>query len=236
SPLEDTLFSWPDHEIDYVYSHDITLKVVDASPDARLTVTRMRVNGSSLTPPNIPGYRWAVPNSQVKLKYTGFIQQVFNTQAESLATYVSSTAGDTMSMRFNASSLLVYGPCGPDNGLMRLILNNYHHIVNTSKPFACSDCLLFQPEARGLGKSHLRKLLIENMDGKTLGINRFELFRPIYVSSVSGMRSIAAASGMASLVVTCIMMMAVYVIKSVKNRRSMGAPHANRRWFQLFFP
>ncbi|CAE7233810.1 unnamed protein product [Rhizoctonia solani] len=198
----DTLFSWPDNRLEYLYLHNMTLKVVDASPDARLTVTKVRVNGSSLTPHNAPGHIWAVPSNGAGLKYTGFVQQASSVQTESSSTYVSSTAGDTVSMRFNASALLVYGPCGPENGLMRVTLNGEQRIVDTSKPFACSDCLLFQ--ARGLQTLHLHQLLIENVDGKTLGINRLEFFRVIFPGydrrQDTTVRAMAVAFGIANRV------------------------------------
>ncbi|CAE7074132.1 unnamed protein product, partial [Rhizoctonia solani] len=166
----DTLFSWPDNSLDYYYLHKITLKVFDASPDARLTITRVRVNGSSLSRIDWPAIRWIVPSNKDGLKYTGFIQQASEAHTESSTTYVSSIAGNTMSMRFNGSSLLMYGPCGPANSLMRVAIDGQQQIVNTSRPFACSDCLLFQ--ARGLQPHYLHRFLIENVDGKALGINR----------------------------------------------------------------
>ncbi|CAE7122646.1 unnamed protein product [Rhizoctonia solani] len=230
----DTLFSWPDNDLDYLYLHDITLKVVDASPDARLTVTRVQVNGSSLSVISESTARWIVPSNKDGLRYIGFTQQASETQTGSSTTYVSSTAGDTMSMEFNGSSLLVYGPCGPDNGLMRVSIDGEQQIVNSSKPFACSDCLLFQ--ARGLQPNHLKRLLIENVDGKTLGINRLELFRvrlPVFAYPGVADRAVAVGCGILSVFLTCMMMMAVYVIKFVKKRRSMGGPYANQHWFQL---
>ncbi|CAE7093848.1 unnamed protein product [Rhizoctonia solani] len=171
NPSRDTLFSWPDKPLDYFYLHNITLKVVDTSPGALLTVNSVQVNGSSLNNNGLPAYRWTVPSSNKdRLKYTGFIGEASEARTGSLTTYMSSTAGDTVSMQFNASTLLVYGPCGPETGLMRVTIDGQQDVVNTSKPFASSDCLLFQ--AWGLQNYHLHRLLIENVDGKVLGINR----------------------------------------------------------------
>ncbi|CAE6504459.1 unnamed protein product [Rhizoctonia solani] len=100
NPSEDTLFSLLSKPTDQLFQHYITLKIIDASPDAELTLTKARVNGSSF----IDGYsdtdRWIVPSNNDTLKYVGFVPQASVARAESSTTYVSSKAGDTMSMQF----------------------------------------------------------------------------------------------------------------------------------------
>ncbi|KDN41049.1 hypothetical protein RSAG8_07755, partial [Rhizoctonia solani AG-8 WAC10335] len=45
----DTLFSWWSTSGDFLSSQNLTLRVLDASPDARLTVAGARVNGISFS-------------------------------------------------------------------------------------------------------------------------------------------------------------------------------------------
>ncbi|EUC54493.1 P12 domain protein, putative [Rhizoctonia solani AG-3 Rhs1AP] len=169
SPSEDTLFSLYGNPIDIYYQHNITLKVLDASSDARLSVVRARVNGSLFVNDYFPPDRWIVPSNEDRLRYSGFIQTASVSHVNSSTTHISTEAGSTVSMQFNGSTILVYGPCGPEYGLMRVTINGEQQMVNASKPFASDDCLLFQ--AWGLPSTYLHRLLIENVDG-TLGINR----------------------------------------------------------------
>ncbi|CAE7155014.1 unnamed protein product [Rhizoctonia solani] len=104
NPSGDTLFSWPDRGLDYLYLHNVTLKVVDAPPDARLIITRVQVNESTMSGHGVPADYWIVPSNADGLKYTGFTQQPSVAQVESSTTYVSSTAGDTMSIGFNGQT------------------------------------------------------------------------------------------------------------------------------------
>ncbi|CAE7155021.1 unnamed protein product, partial [Rhizoctonia solani] len=234
-PSGDTLFSFRGSPVDNYDLHNVTLEVLDAPPGAHLTITRARVNTSLLLDNHTPPIdRWTVPSNADGLKYTGFMQQASAAQSRTLSTHTSSTAGSSMSMWFNGSSLLVYGPCGPDNGLMGVTIDGRQQIVNTSKPFASSDCLLFQ--TWGLQWTHFHRLLIENMDGKKLGINRFELFRiTTYPIPRTIDRGVAVGCGIASVFITCMMMIAVYVIKFVRRRQTMDVPEANRHWFQLLY-
>ncbi|CAE6464392.1 unnamed protein product [Rhizoctonia solani] len=173
-PSGETLFNLLSKPTDQFFQHNVTLKVIDASPNALLTVTRARVNGSSYGDFYLYTDRWVLPSNEDRLKYTGFVPQSSVAHAESSTTYVSSSAGDSVSMQFNGSALLVYGPCGPTNGLMRISIDGQQEVVNTSKPFASNDCLLIQ--SWGLPEV-LHELLIENVDGGKLGIDRLDFFR-----------------------------------------------------------
>ncbi|KDN45011.1 hypothetical protein RSAG8_05184, partial [Rhizoctonia solani AG-8 WAC10335] len=174
NPSADTLFSSQGQPNNDPYLQNITLKVLDASPDAELTIKQAQVNGSSFTDVSWNLERWIIPSNDTRLSYTGFVQRASAAQAGSQTTYVSSQAGDSMSMQFNGSTLLLHGPCGPTNGLMKVKIDDYESTVNTSKPIPSNDCLLFQ--AWGIPRTKMHELLVENVDGATLGIERIEFF------------------------------------------------------------
>ncbi|CAE6492221.1 unnamed protein product [Rhizoctonia solani] len=230
APSGGALFGLKGNPIDIFYPHNITLKVLDASSDAQLSVTRARLNGSSFTNNQFPVENWIVPRNEDRLKYTGFAQKTNASQIEASTTRVSSQAGDSLFMQFNGSTILVYGPCGPGNGLMRVTIDGRQQTVNTSKPFASSDCLLF--EAWGLTSTYFHRLLVENVDGRTLGINRFELFRVLFYGGPEiSDRTVQVACGIASVFVAGIVMMGVYMGRSVKKWRGVDASQSNQRWF-----
>ncbi|KAH7337119.1 hypothetical protein B0J17DRAFT_719011 [Rhizoctonia solani] len=124
--------------------------ILDASPNAELTVDQARVNGSTL--------RWTIPSHDKSLSYKGFIEQPSAAEAGSRAMYISSKAGDTASMQFNASTFLLHGPCGPTNGLIKVTIDGR------------------ESTAKGFSRSMMHQLVIENVDGATLGIDKFEFF------------------------------------------------------------
>ncbi|KAF8746617.1 hypothetical protein RHS02_00699, partial [Rhizoctonia solani] len=173
SPFGGTLASIRGGATDQFYLHNVTLKVINASSEAELTVTQARVNGSSFGDVIINADRWIVPSDDTRLSYTGFTQHPGAAKAGSSTTYISSKAGDKVSMRFNASTFLIHGPCGPANGLIKVSIDGRESMVNTSKPIASNDCLLFQAWGFPALKEH--DLLIENMGGM-LGIDRLEFF------------------------------------------------------------
>ncbi|CAE6403675.1 unnamed protein product [Rhizoctonia solani] len=174
NPSSDMLFRLHGQAIDDMHLQNITLKVLDASPDAELTIKQARVNGSSFADVEWDSNRWIIPSNDAKMSYTGFVQEASSVQAGSPTTYVSSKAGDTMSMQFNASTLLIHGPCGPTNGLMKVKIDDQEATVNTSKPIKSEDCLLFQ--AWAFPRTRMHELRVENVDGAALGINRLEFF------------------------------------------------------------
>ncbi|CUA72738.1 hypothetical protein RSOLAG22IIIB_10275 [Rhizoctonia solani] len=174
NPSEDTLFSLHGQSIDDLYAQNITLKVIDASPGAKLTLKQARVNGSSYVDDIWEWDRWIIPSNDTRLNYTGFAQQPSSAQAGLQTTYISSKAGDTVFTQFNGSTFLIYGPCGPTNGLIKVEIDSKASTVNTSKPIPSDDCLIFQ--AWGLPSPNLHELRIENVDGAALAINRIEFF------------------------------------------------------------
>ncbi|CAE6451260.1 unnamed protein product [Rhizoctonia solani] len=101
SPSEGTLFSLRGEPTDYLYQHDIMLKVLDASTDAQLVVTRARVNASTYADIYIPADFWTIPSNDDMLVYTGFTPQVNVAHSGSPTTYISSKAGDMLSLQLN---------------------------------------------------------------------------------------------------------------------------------------
>ncbi|CAE6439418.1 unnamed protein product [Rhizoctonia solani] len=174
SPSGDTLFRLHGQSTDQFYLHNITLRVLDASPDAELTVNQARVNGSSNADDYYSIHNWIVPSDDTRLSYMGFVEQANVTGAGSQTTYTSSKAGDTASMQFNGSALFIYGPCGPTGGLLKVKIDDRESTVNTSTAIPSNDCLLFQ--SRGLQHNMMHQLVVENVGGSTVGINRLEFF------------------------------------------------------------
>ncbi|KDN44983.1 hypothetical protein RSAG8_05156, partial [Rhizoctonia solani AG-8 WAC10335] len=232
-PSGDTLFSHQGGSNDELYLRNITLKVVHASTDAQLTVNRARVNGSTFADSFVPPDTWTVPSDDDSLKYTGFTPQASGTRAESSTVYISSRVGDTLSMKWNASAFVMYGPCGPTNGLMRVTIDSHdqqrirQQTVNTSKPFASNDCLLFQTWS--LGSTSPNQILIENLDGGMLGIARFDALK-VQLSNTSRatvMRATVAACVVLGVIAVSAATIVVYVRKAVKREQEAGGPLTN---------
>ncbi|KAF8685546.1 hypothetical protein RHS04_00472 [Rhizoctonia solani] len=167
SPFGGTLASIRGGATDQSYLHNVTLKVINASSEAELTVTQARVDGSSFGDFILNADRWIVPSDDTRLSYTGFTQHAGAAKAGSSTTYISSKS------RRQTSTFLIHGPCGPANGLIKLSIDGRESTLNTSEPIASNDCLLFQAWGFPALKEH--DLLIENMGGM-LGIDRLEFF------------------------------------------------------------
>ncbi|EUC54496.1 P12 domain protein, putative [Rhizoctonia solani AG-3 Rhs1AP] len=221
NPSIDTLFRFHGPAIDDMHLQNITLKVLDASPDAELTIKQARVNGSSFADAEWDSDRWIIPSNDAQMSYTGFVQQASSVQAGSQTTYVSSQAGDAMSMQFNGSTLLIHGPCGPTNGLMKVKIDDQEATVNTSKPITSDDCLLFQAWAFPRTKMH--ELRVENVNGAALGINRLEFFTVTPYGKggkgTSGNGSIVA--GIVIVVVFTVMAVVVLTWKVHKKKKNV---------------
>ncbi|KAJ1303568.1 hypothetical protein OPQ81_011752 [Rhizoctonia solani] len=195
------------------YRHNITLKITDASLEAELTVTQARVNGSTHADIYVPADRWIVPSSDDRLEYKG--------------------AGDTLSMQFNGSTFLIYGPCGPASGLMTVTIDGRQQTVNTSKPFASDDCLLFQ--AQSISVRSLHQLLIENTDGRTLGIDRLEFFMILTYKVGPGhtLGAIVVSCAVMGAIILGAVTIIVYVKRAVKKKQGMELSQAARGWLKL---
>ncbi|CAE7169515.1 unnamed protein product [Rhizoctonia solani] len=172
NPSKGTLFTIKASPIDQYYLHNITLKVVSASSDARLTVTQARINGPSSANSLNSLDRWTLAGDDPALKYTGFTQHP-SPSGQGSPTYVSTSAGDKAYMSWNGSAVLLYGSCGPSNGLMRVTIDGFERTLNLSNPFQSNDCLLFQSHSTSPYIHH--RLEIENLGG-FLEIGRMEIF------------------------------------------------------------
>ncbi|KAB5595183.1 P12 domain containing protein [Ceratobasidium theobromae] len=188
--LDDTEVDWSPsgsvllglHDLTFTPQHSVLLKILDASDGARLTINQVRVNGSTITDDNIPFTRWTLPsNDSEHFEYTGLTWQT-NTPDLAFPTTYFSSVGDKVSVASNASVFAIYGPCGPSNGLMQVSISSEGtSTVNTSRPFQADDCLLFQ--SGGMTSTVMHNFVIENVDGRQLGINRVEFGRILVFTS-----------------------------------------------------
>ncbi|CAE6503766.1 unnamed protein product [Rhizoctonia solani] len=173
NPSEGTLFTIKNSFLDELNLQNVTLKVMDASPNARLTVTQARVNSSSRTHSQFDYDRWTLASDSPLLRYNGFTPSTAG--PGSLARYVSTTAGDKVHMSWNGSTVLLYGPCGPSSGLVRVAIDGNERTLNLSRPFQSDDCLLFQ--SQDISSNIFHRLEVENIDGGLFLLDRMEFMR-----------------------------------------------------------
>ncbi|CAE6444636.1 unnamed protein product [Rhizoctonia solani] len=253
NPSKNTLLEFRAPLLGDLAMHNITLKVLDASPDAELTVSQARVDGSSFadrlwssdrwaisnyklqaSPLSLADHfwasdRWAISSNDVQLSYTGFAQQASTTQSRLQTTSVSSKAGDTMSMQFNGSTFLIHGPCGPTNGLMKVTVDGHESTVNTSKPLVSDDCVLFQAWAES--PSYMHQMTVENVDGTILGISRVEFFKiDLHRREASGRLD----ASLAMLVVAAIILGLTPVLSCIYLANSKQGKRLRRMFKEMF--
>lgn len=181
---------------------------------------------------SIPSVRWILPSNDSTFSYNGFVQHMSSPGLASTTTYISTSVGDKMSAKFNggcffyavmypdthyfvASAFVVYGPCGPSGGLIRVSTYTTQAIVNISTPFQADDCLLFQ--SQGMPSVSWNQLEIENMDGRQLGINRIEFFRTTTFSESEG-RNATPWITVSSVVVAILVMVGIIIIYALLAR------------------
>ncbi|KAG8687922.1 hypothetical protein FRC11_006369 [Ceratobasidium sp. 423] len=203
---------------DQFLHQNLTIKVLEASAGARLTINGAFLNASTLADIPFPTERWTLPSNDGALKYTGFVQQQAASGLASPTTYVSSAAGDKVSMTFNASAFTIYGPCGPSSGLMRVAIDgNTPDTINTTKPIQSDDCLLYQ--SPGLAVDRLRSFEMENVDGRTLALNRVEYFR--IITFTTGGRSTKVGGMAAGIALGVIVLIAgLVLLYSTRGRKT----------------
>ncbi|KAH7322092.1 hypothetical protein B0J17DRAFT_772935 [Rhizoctonia solani] len=176
SPSGDVIYFFPGLPTDQYLHQNLTIKVLEASSGSRLIINKAEINGSTFGDIEVSKDEWKLATNDGALQYTGFIQKSAPAGLDSPTTYVSTTAGDKMSMpQFNGSALTIYGPCGPSSGLMRVKVYQQDDVVNTTKPFQSDDCLLYQSPGMPVDRFH--SLDIENVDGRTVAITRMEFIR-----------------------------------------------------------
>ncbi|CAE6395825.1 unnamed protein product [Rhizoctonia solani] len=167
-----TLFTIGASPLDQHYLRNVTLEIIEASPDARLTVSQVHINGSSFGDGLFDYDRWMLTGDNPTVKYTGFTQRP---RPGSPTTHASTTTGDKVELSWNGSAVLLYGPCGPSNGLVRVGIDGFDRTLNLSRPFQSDDCLLFQ--SHGMSSHAYHRLEIENLDGGLLVLDRMEFIR-----------------------------------------------------------
>ncbi|KAB5587663.1 hypothetical protein CTheo_8897 [Ceratobasidium theobromae] len=212
-PSGDVLFSI--HGVDNLVQHMLSLRVANTAANAHLTINQVRINGSAFTDMIIPSVRWILPSNDSTFSYNGFVQHMSSPGLASTTTYISTSVGDKMSAKFNASAFVVYGPCGPSGGLIRVSTYTTQAIVNISTPFQADDCLLFQ--SQGMPSVSWHQLEIENMDGRQLGINRIEFFRTTTFSESEG-RNATPWITVSSVVVAILVMVGIIIIYALLAR------------------
>ncbi|CAE6534437.1 unnamed protein product [Rhizoctonia solani] len=219
NPSGDILFTTPGDaaKSDDDLHQNLTIKVIEASNGARLTVNKAFINGSSFVTDPFPSDRWTLASNDGALKYTGFVQQQATTGLPSPTTYVSSAVGDKVFMQYNGSAFTIYGPCGPSNGLMRVIIDGKEDTTNTTKPFQSDDCLLYQ--SPGMSSNNLHTLEIDNVDGRTLAINHIEFFRILINGNSSG-ATMTGAKIVGIVIGVIVGVAALIILYSTRSRKS----------------
>ncbi|CAE6498278.1 unnamed protein product [Rhizoctonia solani] len=224
NPSGDILYTFPGNPTDDGLHQNLTIKVLEAANDARLTVNRAFINGSAFAAGYWPAEEWTLASNDGALKYTGFVQQQATAGLGSPTTYVSSTAGDKMSMQFNGSAVTIYGPCGPSSGLMHVNIDGQQDTINMTKPFQSDDCLLYQ--SPGIPASSIHTLEIDNVDGRTLAVNRLEFDRVLIVGNARTQVATLAGAKIAGIVVGVIVGVAALIIlyssRSSKSRKKFN--------------
>jgi hypothetical protein len=120
------------------------------------------------------------------------------------------------------SMILLYGPCGPSNGIMRVTLDRYEFTSNTSKPLQSDDCLLFQ--SPGLSPSFYHELEIENVDGRAFSLNRVEILRGGSLVSPGSGNTISEIVGiMLFVVLLAVGVVTVYTAMTKKSTKRFTA-------------
>jgi len=219
NPSDGSLFSIKD--LDNLQRHSLSLTVQNASAGSLLSVNQARINASTFSDQITPSAQWDLPSNDGVFSYTGFVQQQSAGGSPSPTTYTSSAIGDTASVTFNGSTVLVYGPCGPSSGLIRVTIDDTPESVNTTTPVASSNCILYQ--SRGYSALNVHKLVVENQDGKPLSINHMSFFRVIeYSGTKSGANIAAVVGGVIGGIVFVAFLIVLYSMRSRQTRQKIN--------------
>lgn len=101
---------------------------------------------------------------------------------------------------------------------MQVTLDDGHsETINTTKPIQSDDCLLYQ--SPGIAVDHLRSFEMENVDGRTLALNRVEYFR--IITFTNGGRSAKVGGMVAGIVLGVIVAVAgLVILYSTRGRKT----------------
>ncbi|KAF8595409.1 hypothetical protein BDV93DRAFT_611414 [Ceratobasidium sp. AG-I] len=215
----DTLFNF--QALDNLKEHNLQLSVQNAAAGSLLTINQARINASTFSDQILPSSQWDLPSNDGGFTWTGFQQQPSTSGSLSPTTYVSSTIGDKASFQFNGSTVLIYGPCGPSNGLVYVSIDGESNTVNTSTPIAADNCLLYQ--SRGYSALNLHQLEVMNQDGKSLGINHMQFFRVLeHTTGNSSTTPGAIVGGVIGGIVFVALCIVLYSLRSRKTRQKIN--------------
>jgi hypothetical protein len=81
---------------------------------------------------------------------------------------------------------------------------------------------------------NLHEVVIENVDGGTLSISRFEFFRVLPYSDRPGIRAPVVAGVTLGVIAVCALIIVVYVRRAAKKKEEMAGRLVNRRLSRLF--
>ena len=117
--------------------------------------------------------------------------------------------------------MLIYGPCGPSNGLLNVAIDGESSTVNTSTPIAADNCLLYQ--SKGYSALNLHQLEVTNQDGKSLGINHLQFFRVLeHTTGNSSTTPGAIVGGVIGGIVFVALCIVLYSLRSRQTRQKIN--------------
>ncbi|KAG9077933.1 hypothetical protein FRC06_008627 [Ceratobasidium sp. 370] len=137
-------------------------------------------------------------------------------------TYVSSGAGNTGAITYNGSTVLIFGPCNPTSGLLRVSIDGSDTItVNTSSPISSNNCLLYQ--SPGYSALALHTLSFTTEGDQPVGINHLEFFRVLeHSDGGDGVTPGAIVGGVIGGIVLIAVLIVAYSMRSRKTRQKIN--------------
>lgn len=123
------------------------------------------------------------------------------------------------------STVLVYGPCGPQNGLVSFSIDGAATSVNTSSPVAADNCLLFL--SQGYSALNLHQLEITNQEGRPLSFNHLQFLRVLeHTTGSSSTTPGAIVGGVIGGIVFVALCIVLYSLRSRKTRQKINKSFA----------
>ncbi|KAG8730937.1 hypothetical protein FRC12_019991 [Ceratobasidium sp. 428] len=220
NPANGTLFAIKD--LDNLKEHSLSLTVQSAEPGSSLSVNQARINASTFSDDTFPFAQWELPSNDGAINWSGFTQQPSAAGSFSPATYVSSGVGNTGSMTYNGSTVIIYGPCSPTSGLLKVSIDNQDtQTVNTSSPITSSNCILYQ--SRGYSALALHTLSFSSESDAPVSINHLSFFRVLeHSDSGDGVAPGAIVGGVIGGIVLIAILIVAYSMRSRKTRQKIN--------------
>jgi hypothetical protein len=220
NPSNGTLFDIK--ALDNLKEHSLSLTVQNASAGSLLSVNQARINASTFSDKAIPFSQWTLPTNDGALTWSGFMQQPSAAGSFSPTTYVSSAAGSTGAMTYNGSTVLIFGPCNPSSGLLRVTIDGSDTTtVNTSSPVTSNNCLLYQ--SQGYSALYLHTLSFTTEGDQPVGINHLQFFRVLeHSEGGDGVTPGAIVGGVIGGIVLIAVLIVAYSMRSRKTRQKIN--------------